>query len=117
MMWDDWCVQNNGIKQLTVSRLRYNEALLLYTENAGQISSLFAACSQSLPPHLFTPLQVVTVPCIRNPVIGAEAGLVYACGQRPKEVTILYVSTTKTHSNNWMLIIVMPFYLVVGVDW
>lgn len=71
---------------LTVSRLRYDEALLFYIVYAGQISSLFVTSSQSVLPQLFTPLQVITVTCIWNPVTGAEAGLAFACEKRPKEV-------------------------------
>ncbi len=95
---------------LTISRLRYYEALLLYIENAGQISSLFATRSQSVLPQLFTPLQVVTVPCIWNPVIGAEAGLVFACGWRPKEVR----KKTRSNDKNRSLIIWSNDVLLLG---
>lgn len=62
---------------LTVSRLRQDEALLFYIVYAGQISSVLVTRGQSVLPHLFFPLQVVTVPPVWDPVTGAEAGLVF----------------------------------------
>lgn len=90
-------------RTLTVSRLRNDETLLFYIEYAGQISSLFVARNQSIPPHLCIPLQVVTVTCIRNPVTGTVAGLIFACGWKSKELRgypVVYTCGSMTHSNN-----------------
>lgn len=70
----------------TVSRLGQDEALLLYVVDTGQVSALFVTGRQCiLPNHLFVPLQVITVPCVGNPVTGAETGLHLGCTRKPKQ--------------------------------
>lgn len=69
---------------LTVSWLGIYEALLFYVADAGQVSSFFVACSQSIPPHHFIPFQVVAVTRIWNPVVGTEHGLGFDWRQRWK---------------------------------
>lgn len=80
IMWIlKWTLKWYNKGTLTVSHLRDDEALLFYVAYTGQISPLFMTGTQSVLPHVFTPVQVVTVPRVWNPVIGAETGLVFAC--------------------------------------
>lgn len=69
-------------RTLTVSWLGKYETLFFYVVNAGQVSSIFVTCSQSIPPHHFIPLQVVAVTRIWNPLLGTEDGLVFDWRQR-----------------------------------
>lgn len=68
-------------RTLTIAWLGKYETLFFYVVNAGQVSSLFVTCSQSIPPHHFIPLQVVAITRIWNPAVGTEDGLVYGWRQ------------------------------------
>lgn len=71
-------MHQNALVSLTVSTLRYNEAVFFYIVNTGEVGSFFPTGCQSIFPHHLRAWERVTVTRIRHPVCWTETGLVFA---------------------------------------